>query len=281
MILCCRQLWISHGSSVQKVNWVLPSQLSTDLSRTLWQTQWAWRCTTGRWSLGRLPGAQVDPSWSKLMLSGSPRLQQCPPQPSCRAPGVTAVTPCRAMPCSARNILKHPVVIHCNKLIVQHLSNQLAKCYENLFLPVDDSEHTLCYPKCLLLFEFDRLRDLRAPMTGVWSWFQYKPNLAWDEMFFNSTSDSAKICWMRNIKPSWGSQPTSKVFKVWIQLWRHSPGLFSARSLRDLYSQYIEHREIRDGSGRHTKASSVWKCTSLKPVAIKQAVLFTEFDWLT
>ena len=35
--------------------------------RTLWQTQWAWRCTTGRWSLGRLPGAQVDPSWSELI----------------------------------------------------------------------------------------------------------------------------------------------------------------------------------------------------------------------
>lgn len=44
---------------------------------------------------------------------------------------------------------------------------------------------------------------------------------------------------------------------------------------------YIEHREIRDGSGSHTKASSVWKCTSLKPVAIKQySVLFTEFGWL-
>ena len=130
-----------------------------------------------------------------------------------------------------------------------------------LFLPLDDSEHTLCYrrcdpdPKCLLLFEFDILRDLRAPMTGVWSWFQYKPNLAWDEMWFNSTLDLAKICWMRNIKPSWGSQPSSAHFYTFLECQAKFLKFgFSFEDIRLGYFQlavwviYIEHREIRDGS---------------------------------
>ena len=127
--------------------------------RTLWQTQWAWRCTTGRWSLGRLPGAQVDPSWStaqivhgfpagSLWITEAAAVSTTTKLQSARSHSCHALVPCRSMQCQ-----KHPEApffIHCNKLIFQHLSNQLAKCYENLFLPVDDSEHTLCYRVILI-----------------------------------------------------------------------------------------------------------------------------------
>jgi hypothetical protein len=194
--------------------------------RTLWQTQWAWRCTTGRWSLGRLPGAQVDPSWSELInCTNCARLSrwifvdhrgcssvhhnQVAERPESQLSRPRAM-PFHAVPETSWSTIFHP-------LQQTHFSTSFKPTGEMLRKSVSPSGWLWTYsllscdpdPKCLLLFEFDRLR---APMTGVWSWFQYKPNLAWDEMWFNSTSDSAKICWMRNIKPSWGTQPSSAHF---------------------------------------------------------------------
>ena len=232
------------------------------------------------------------------------RLQQCPPPPSCRAPGVTVAMECER---NSPNIR-----VYCKKLmfsiLVQYLSNmffkqlQLAKnskifkrciSFLRLFLLIspDDSERTVCI--CLLYYLFfiffhpvsvQMILIPNVVAVGLW---QTKSTNDWSLIMISVQAtfglrwnvvqhdfSLGKICCMRNVKPSWGSQPIS------VHGFSFGDTCFGyIFSFQFEWFAFNTEKSVMDQEVN--KASSVWKWTSLKPVATSRlSCLPSLIGWL-